>query len=223
MDKGSTLANRKERAINLGLKIKSLKNNAAVAKAAVAELEKEITSADIEPADKEALLTLYKSILDEREKYKSPSVIQRDEFRDKIDVLFMNVRDMKEYSEADSLEGRIIALQESLEKASVKKEHRASLKPKLKLLEEKFKNKKNYLLTCNFRKAEKLIKSETRKNNPFLVTEAIKELNKKIRLIPLFSSDRSKLQAMLDTLWQKASKDIDAEKARQKDKEVSDK
>ena len=51
--------NQKDRAINLGLKINSLKGNASVPGSVVAELENEIKNANINESDKIKLLELY--------------------------------------------------------------------------------------------------------------------------------------------------------------------
>ncbi len=52
------------------------------------------------------------------------------------------------------------------------------------------------------------IKDECDCESPYHVSVTIKSLNKKIKIVPLFNDDIDTLQALLDTYWQKASKDI---------------
>lgn len=200
--------NRKDRAINLGLKIKSLKGNFSVAKSVINELEKEITEAVIEEDDRDNLLILYNNIIQDLKSQVSPSVTIRNKISQQIEDLFNEIKSAKKYNMLLKLEGRLTNLSNQLENDELKKEHRAPLRNRLHKLKELYNKRVGHSLQINYDKLYKEIDSKCSQENPFHVSIAIKELNKKVQQTPLFNNDRQKLQAILDTKWQESSKEI---------------
>lgn len=200
--------NRKDRAINLGLKIKSLEGNLSVAKSVIKELEEEIKSASIDEEDRDNLLKLYDSVIQTLKETKSPSVIKRNEISQTIEDLYKELRSAGGYSEINRLEGRVHSLGNLINDPLLKKEHKAVLKKKISSLTESYNKKIGAKLQKNFEKMERTIDKKCKNENPFFVSMAIKELNKEVQVTPLFTRDRHKLQALLDTYWQKSSRDI---------------
>lgn len=200
--------NRKERAINLGLKIKSLEGNLSVAKSVIQDLELEIQNAIIDEDDREHLINLYNNVIQELKGLISPSVEIRNRVNQVIEDLNCELKTARSYSELLKLEGRISNLPELLDNNKLKKEHRAPLRNKIQKLNEIYNKKVGQKLQRNFEKLQKDIEKKCSQENPFHVSISIKELNKTIQITPLFNKDRHKLQAILDTNWQKSSRDI---------------
>lgn len=200
--------NRKDRAINLGLKIKSLEGNFSVAKSVILDLEKEITEAVIDENDRENLLILYKKVIQDLKSQVSPSVLVRNKLSQLLEDLSSDIKKANKYSELIKLEGRLTQLTEDLESEEFKKEHRAPLRNRLRKLKETYNKKVGHTLQINYDRLSREINSKCSQKNPFHVSIAIKELNSKVQKTPLFNKDRQNLQAILDTKWQESSRDI---------------
>lgn len=200
--------NRKDRAINLGLKINSLKGNFSVAKSVIDDLEREINTASIDNEDRERLLVLYGSVVEDLKSIVSPSVDVMNRVNQLIEDANVQLKNSKTYIDVDNVEGLIKKIEMELNNGELEEEHRSSLKSKLTRLQEVYKKKIGFFLNKNFNKLSKQIKDECECENPYHVSVVIKSLNKKIKIVPLFNNDRHTLQALLDTYWQKASKDI---------------
>lgn len=200
--------NRKDRAINLGLKINSLKGNLSVARSVIKELEDEINNASIDQEDRERLLVLYRGVVEDLKSLVSPSVEVRNRINQLIENANIKLRGASSYIEVDAVEGLIKNIEEELKNDKLKKEHKAALKSKLEKLHEGYKKRVGQYLKRNFDKMFKEINDECRCDNPYHISVRIKSLNKKVKTTPLFHDDRHTLQALLDTNWQKASRDI---------------
>lgn len=200
--------NRKDRAINLGLKINSLKGNLSVARSVIKELEDEINNASIDQEDRERLHVLYRGVVEDLKSLVSPSVEVRNRINQLIENANIKLRGASSYIEVDAVEGLIKNIEEELKNDKLKKEHKAALKSKLEKLHEGYKKRVGQYLKRNFDKMFKEINDECRCDNPYHISVRIKSLNKKVKTTPLFHDDRHTLQALLDTNWQKASRDI---------------
>lgn len=200
--------NRKDRAINLGLKINSLKGNLSVAKSVIKDLESEIENAVIDEGDRAKLLELYNKVVDELKSSVSPSVEIRNKINQLIEDSYKQLREASDFSEVDKLEGQIIHIEEESSNDVLKKEHKASLRTKIEKLRESQKKKAGVFLKKNYEKLRKNIIDECSNGNPYYVSVSIKSLNSKVKITPMFSDDRHSLQALLDTNWQKACREI---------------
>lgn len=210
--------NRKDKAINLGLKIKSLEGNFSVAKSVILEMEKEITEAAIDEKDRENLIILYNRVIQELKSQVSPSVEVRNRLSQLIEDLSNDIKKANRYNQLLKLEGRLTEITNQLESEDFKKEHRAPLRNRLRKLKEIYNKKVGHTLQINYDKLYKEINSKCSQENPFHISIAIKELNTKVQKTPLFSNDRQKLQAILDTKWQESSRDIKMIKEKDKSK-----
>ena len=201
--------NQKERAINLGLKINSLKGNFSVAKSVIFELETEINEALIDDADRKKLLELYTSAVRDLKKVVSPSASEKGRFNQLVEDVLKDVINASSYLEADKIEGSIISIEEALVKTKLlKKEHKAAITHRIEKLREKHRVRVGYFLKKNFDKLIRDIKLECDNSNPFHVSVVVKKYNSIVKTTPLFTDDRHAAQALLDTNWQKASSDI---------------
>ncbi|QEN05228.1 hypothetical protein EW093_11065 [Thiospirochaeta perfilievii] len=209
--------NQKERAINLGLKIKSLKGNLSVSKAVISDLEIEIKEAIIDDGDRIRLLELYKNVVEDLKQIVSPSAQRKGYFNQRIEDILRKIKESKNYKMADDNEGLIIALEEELKKDNIlKKEHRAAIKNRLETVGEKHRARVGFFLKKNYDNLYREIKNECDCDNPFHVSVVVKKYNEVVKLKPLFNDDRHSIQALLDTNWQKSSSDIKEQKRRER-------
>lgn len=201
--------NRKERAINLGLKINSLKGNMSVANSVIEDLESEIKTAVIDEEDRSRLLVLYKNIVDDLKKTVSPSTKERAKINQEIENILSDIKNANSYLAVEKTEGIITSLEEKVQKSTImKKEHSAALRNRLKRVRDKYNNRIGFFLKKNFDNLKREIKKECNQENPFYISVNVKKYNEKVKITPLFSDDRHSLQAMLDTLWQQSSRQI---------------
>ena len=201
--------NQKERAINLGLKINSLKGNFSVAKSVITDLGKEIESAVIDEEDRKRLLTLYNNVTEELKSIVSPSTERKGFFNQRVEDLLRDINSTKSYLEEDAIDGLLICLEEDLARDKIlKKEHKAAITHRISKLREKHKAKVGQFLKKNFEKLFRDIKKEFDCENPFHISVLIKKYNEVVKKTPMFFDDRHTIQAYLDTMWQKSSVDI---------------
>ncbi len=201
--------NQKDRAINLGLKINTLKGNFSVAKSVITELETEINEALIDDADRKKIIELYNNVVQDLKKVVSPSAEEKGKFNQLVEDILKDIINASNYLEADKIEGSIISIEESLSKTKLlKKEHKAAIKHRIQKLREKHKARVGYFLKKNFDKLIRDIKSECDNDNAFHVSVVVKKYNEIAKTTPLFADDRHAVQALLDTNWQKSSSDI---------------
>ncbi len=214
---GERIVNRKDRAINLGLKINSLKGNLSVAKSVITDLEQEISSAVIDNEDKKGLLVLYRSVVKELMSVVSPSVNELNRINQVIEDTHKLLTNADSYIQVDKIDGSIISIEEQLKNKVLEKEHKASLHVKTMRLRETQKKKIGLFLKRNFEELLREINDECGCDSPYHVSVLIKGFNNKIKKIPLFSDDRHELQALLDTNWQRACREIKELKESEKD------
>lgn len=201
--------NQKERAINLGLKINSLKGNFSVAKSVITDLEAEISESSIDGIDRKKLLELYNIVIHDLSKVVSPSAREKGKLNQIVEDVLKDIINASSYLEADKIEGSIISIEEALSKSKIlKKEHKAAITHRIDKLREKHKARVGYFLKKNFDKLIRDIKFECDNDNPFHVSVVVKKYNDTAKTTPLFADDRHAVQALLDTNWQKASSDI---------------
>lgn len=201
--------NRKDRAINLGLKINSLKGNFSVAKSVVSDLEHEIKNAVLDNDDREKLLVLYKNVIEDLKKIVSPSTEERGRLNQNIEDILSRLNKAGSYQEIESLEGVIIAIDELLKNnKTLKKEHKAALLHRAERLREKYKLRVGYFLKKNHDRLLRDINNECDCDCPFHISIVVKKYNDIVKITPLFADDRRYIQALLDTNWQKSSRDI---------------
>ncbi|MBN2616997.1 MAG: hypothetical protein JXR64_01655 [Spirochaetales bacterium] len=209
--------NSRERAINLGLKINSLKGNFSVAKSVIRDLEDEVKSAVIEEEDRERLLVLYKNVVADLKSAVSPSTEERGRLNQMVEDGMKKIKSAKTYSELSKVDGFISNLEEQIEKSKLlNKEHKAALNHRVRRLIEKYKSTVTIFLKKNFDKLKKEIVRDCDNKNPFNVSVAVKNLNGIVKKTPLYQDDREELQALLDTYWQKSARDIKAVKTEEK-------
>ncbi len=201
--------NQKDRAINLGLKINSLKGNASVPGSVVAELENEIKNANINESDKIKLLELYKSVTDSLKKIVSPIDKEKGRFIQLVEDIASDLNRSEKYQQAEKLEGRIEGLVEEINKNRIlKKSEKEFLYNRIVKLREKHKSRIGQFLKKNYEMLLKNIKSECSAENPFHVSISVKKFNEIVKVTPMFNDHRAEIQKYLDTLWQKSSNDI---------------
>ncbi len=185
----------KDRAINLGLKINSLKGNLSVAQSVIKDLEVEITSAKIDEEDKERLLTLYYSVVKGLKSVVSPSISERNRINQLIEDANDSIKKASNYIEVDNIEGSITFISEQLTNKNLKKEHKAALKTKIVHLQESQRRKAGLFLKRNFEKLLKEINSECDCESPYHISVLIKDFNNKVKTTPTFRDDRHELPA----------------------------
>ena len=201
--------NQKDRAINLGLKINSLKGNFSVAKSTIRGLEKEITNAVIDLKDKNSLLELYKRVVHDINNQVSPSAEERNRLNQLIEDTLNQLKESNEYLTANKIEGKITFIEEQIEGNSLlKKEDKDSLMTKCSRLKESQKIKVGRFLKNNHEKLYTEISSKCKNDNPFHVSVTIKKYNEILKITPLFTDDRYHVRSLLDSLWQKSVSDI---------------
>jgi hypothetical protein len=207
------VVNRRDRAINLGMKINSLKGNLSVAKSVIKDLENEINHAVIDDSDKEQLFSLYKQVIEGLKSVTSPSLDERNRVNQLIEDLIIKLKNANSYIEADGVDGSIIGIEESLKSNKIlNKEHKAALEAKLIRLREAHKAKVGQFLKRNYESLRRTISSECQCESPYHVSVLIKKFNDTVKTTPLFFDDRHSLQALLDTHWQRSSAEIKNEK-----------
>lgn len=208
--------NRKDRAINLGLKINSLKGNFSVAKSVIKDLELEIREAIIDDSDKERLLTLYSTVVEDLKSVVSPSTEERSRINQQVEDLLTKIKNAKSYHEIESIDGLIIGMKEELQKNKIlKKEHKAALSHRIESVNEKYKARVGFFLKRNHDKLKKDINMECDCDSPYHVSVVVKKYNDIVKKTPLFTDDRHFIQALLDTFWQQSSRDINLLKQEQ--------
>lgn len=200
--------NQRDRAINLGLKINSLKGNLSVANSVIKELKDEINNAVIDDSDREQLIALYERVVLGLKSVVSPSVTERNKINQQIEDANTAIRKSSNFHEIDKVDGFITAIEESVQNPIFKREHKVALKSKIEYLRESHKKKTGQILKKNYTQLHREIEDECHNENPFHVSVVIKKFNNKIKITPLFKDDRHDLQALLDTKWQQSALDI---------------
>ena len=201
--------NRKDRAINLGLKINSLKGNFSVAKSVIKDLEVEIKEAVIDDADRESLLQLYTKIVQDLKSVVSPSTEERSKINQKVEDLLSGINKAKSYHEVEVLDGPITQLAEALKGNKIlKKEHKAALLNRAETVREKYKSRVGFFLKRNHDQLKRKINLECDCDSPYHISVVVKKYNDIVKTTPLFADDRKDIQALLDTFWQRSSMDI---------------
>lgn len=216
--------NRKDRAINLGLKINSLKGNFSVAKSVIKDLETEIKEAVIDESDRESLMVLYTRVIKDLKSIVSPSTEERSRINQLIEDMLTQIKNAESYVETEKCDGVIVNLEEKLKRNKLlKKEHKAALIHRIESVREKYKARVGFFLKRNHDQLKRNINIECDCDCPFHVSVVVKKYNDIVKTTPLFTDDRHDIQALLDTNWQKSSRDIkilkDEEKAAKADRE----
>ena len=201
--------NRKDRAINLGLKINSLKGNFSVAKSVIKNLEIEIKEAVIDESDRESLLLLYGKIVEDLKSVVSPSTKERSKINQLVEDLLLGIRNAKSYHETEKYDGQISDLEEYLKGNKIlKKEHKAALLHRTETVRDKYKARVGFFLKRNHDQLRKNINLECDCDSPYHISVVVKKYNSIVKTTPLFTDDRHNIQALLDTYWQQSSRDI---------------
>lgn len=209
----------KDRAINLGLKINSLKGNLSVAKSVIDNLEIEICNASIEEDDRKKLFVLYKEVVKELNSFVSPSTAERSRFNQIIEDTLIKIIHTKSYKEIEQIDGIITGIEEDIASNKIiDKEQKSALKSRSLSLREKYKAQVGHFLKKNFEKLKRDIQHECDCDNPFHVSIVVKKYNGILKTEPLFNDDRHFIQALLDTNWQQSSRDIKEVKSLEKER-----
>ncbi|MGL1893939.1 MAG: hypothetical protein OCD02_20035 [Spirochaetaceae bacterium] len=199
----------KDRAINLGLKINSLKKNFSVASSVIIELENEIKKANIENSDREQLLKLYSSVTKELKGRISPEDKERNRILQLIEDGHKLITQAKDFKEADKIDGYITSIEEQMTgKSILEKEHKFIIKNKILKLRELHKIRVGQFLKRNYENLRRNIVDECDNDNPFHVSVLVKKYNEIVKTTAMFNDDRTDIQALLDTHWQQSSRDI---------------